>query len=80
MIGVSVSQLFRLQHSIDPDNKFGYYILGKPLAIICQISAIYALALGAYRSWRHQNAIVRGKAISGGFEVGLLGVGVFIVS
>lgn len=36
--------------------------------------------IGAYRTWRAQNAIVRGKAITGGFEIALLAAGVFIVS
>jgi hypothetical protein len=80
MIGVTVAQLFRLQHSPNPNPVFGFYVLGKPLAYICQGSAIYSLLLGAYRSWRHQNAIVRGKAIAGGFEVFLLGIGVLMVN
>jgi hypothetical protein len=41
---------------------------------------MYSLLLGAYRSWRHQNAIVRGKAIAGGLEVFLMGIGVLMVS
>jgi len=80
MIGVTVAQLFRLQHAPNPSSIFGFYVLGKPLACICQGSAIYSLLLGAYRSWRHQHAIVRGKAIAGGLEVFLLGVGVLAVS
>jgi uncharacterized membrane protein YidH (DUF202 family) len=80
MIGVTVAQLFRLQHTPSPNTIFGFYVLGKPLACICQGSAIYSLLLGAYRSWRHQHAMVRGKAIAGGLEVFLLGVGVLAVS
>ena len=37
------------------------------------------IVLGAFRSWRMQNAMVRGKAISGGFDIILIGVGVFLV-
>lgn len=80
MIGVTVAQLFRLQHNPVPSPIFGFYVLGKPLACICQGSAIYCLILGAYRSWRIQAALVRGKAIAGGFEVVLLGLGVFMVT
>lgn len=80
MIGVTVAQLFRLQHAPNPNSIFGFYVLGKPLACICQGFAIYSLLLGAYRSWRHQNAMVRGKALAGGLEVFLLGVGVLIVN
>ncbi len=79
MIGVTVAQLFRLQHASNPNSIFGFYVLGKPLSCICQASAIYSLLLGAYRSWRHQHAMVRGKAITGGIEVLLLGFGVFTV-
>lgn len=39
-----------------------------------------AVALGAFKTWRNQNAIVRGKALSGGFEILLVGAGVFVVS
>jgi hypothetical protein len=79
MIGVTVAQLFRLQHVAQPSAIFGFYVLGKPLACICQGTAIYSLLLGAYRSWRIQNALARGKTISGGFEVLLLGFGALVV-
>jgi hypothetical protein len=36
--------------------------------------------IGAFRTWRAQNAIVRGKAISGGFEIIFFALGVFAVS
>jgi hypothetical protein len=36
--------------------------------------------MGTFRTWRSQNAIVRGKAISGGFEIVSLTAGMFIVS
>lgn len=78
-IGVAVAQLFRLQHTPTPNPIFGFFVLGKPMACICQGAAIYCLFLGAYRSWRLQNAIVRGKAISGGFEFVMLGLGVAMV-
>jgi len=78
-LGVAIAQLFRLQHTATPNPVFGFYTLGKPLACICQGAAIYCLGLGAYRSWRLQNAIIRGKAISGGFELVLLGLGVAVV-
>jgi len=78
-LGVTVAQLFRLQHVASPNTSFGFFVLGKPLACICQGAAIYCLCLGAYRSWRLQNAIIRGKAISGGFEIVLLGGGVLLI-
>ena len=59
---------------------FGFFVLGKPLACICQGAAIYTLMIGAFRTWRSQNAMVRGKAITGGIEIILLAGGLFIVS
>ncbi|KAK6612705.1 hypothetical protein H4I96_01918 [Botrytis cinerea] len=79
MLGVSIAQLFRLQHSPTPNPLIGFFVLGKPLACICQGAAITTLLVGSIRSWRHQNAIVRGKALSGGFEVLLIGVGFFLI-
>lgn len=79
-LGVAVAQLFRLQHTPDPNPVFGFFVLGKPLACICQCAAIYCLILGTYRTWRLQNAMVRGKVISGGIELILLGLGVLLVS
>ncbi|CZR55219.1 uncharacterized protein PAC_05106 [Phialocephala subalpina] len=72
--------LGRLQHAPTPSPFFGFYVLGKPLSGICQGAAIYTLIIGAFRTWRSQNAIVRGKAISGGFEIVALAAGVLIVS
>lgn len=70
----------RLQHSPNPNLLFGFFVLGKPLSCICQGAAIFTLAMGAFRTWRMQNAIVRGKAISGGFEIVSLSIGMFLVS
>ncbi|KUJ24130.1 uncharacterized protein LY89DRAFT_573240, partial [Mollisia scopiformis] len=77
MIGITVAQL--LQHSPTPNLAFGFYVLGKPLSGICQGAAIYTLIIGAFRTWRSQNAIVRGKAISGGFEIVGLAAGILLI-
>lgn len=69
----------RLQHAPTPNLRFGFFVLGKPLSCICQGAAIYTLMIGCFRTWRSQNAIVRGKAISGGFEIVALAIGVFLV-
>ncbi|KAH8596602.1 hypothetical protein B0O99DRAFT_102823 [Bisporella sp. PMI_857] len=79
MLGIIVAQLFRLQHAPNPSGVFGFYVLGKPLSCICQGAAIYTLFIGAFRTWRLQNAIVRGKAITGGFEIILMAAGIFAV-
>lgn len=70
----------RLQHSPTPDARFGDYVLGKPLSYICQGPAICTLLNGAFRTRRTQNALVRSKSISGGFEITLLSTGIFLVS
>ncbi|EKD18441.1 hypothetical protein MBM_03434 [Drepanopeziza brunnea f. sp. 'multigermtubi' MB_m1] len=80
MLGAIVAQLYRLQLTPTPNPGFGFFVLGKPLSIICQGSAIYTLLLGAFRIWRMQNAIVRGKAITGGFEIVALAAGFLAVS
>jgi len=69
----------RLQHAPKPNAVFGFYALGKPLACICQGAAIYSLLIGTFRTWRSQNAIVRGKAITGGYEIILMAFGIFAV-
>jgi len=79
MVGIVVAQLFRLQHSPIPNTLFGFFVLGKPLSCICQGAAIYTLVIGVFRVWRAQNAIVRGKAITGGFEIVFLALGIFAI-
>ncbi|KAM3086083.1 hypothetical protein ACMFMG_000220 [Clarireedia jacksonii] len=79
MLGVSVAQLFRLQHAPKPNHVIGFFVLGKPLAYICQVAAITTLLIGLLRSWRHQHKIVRGKALTGGFEITIVAGGVFLI-
>ncbi|PQE23035.1 pf02656 domain containing protein [Rutstroemia sp. NJR-2017a WRK4] len=84
VMGVSIAQLLwvlplRLQHSPTPNHVIGFFVLGKPLACICQVAAITTLLIGLYRSWRHQHKIVRGKALTGGFEVIIVAGGLFLI-
>ncbi|KAK8229474.1 hypothetical protein HDK77DRAFT_430415 [Phyllosticta capitalensis] len=69
MTGVILAQLFRLQHSLHPDEHLGFYVLGIPLASTFIACAIAVALLGAFRFWRQQSAIVRGKVLAGGWEV-----------
>lgn len=78
MIGISVAYLFRIQHAPNPSPVFGFYKLGKPVSYILQGIAISTLLIGAFRTWRSQNAIVRGKAISGGFEIVAIALSTFL--
>lgn len=50
------------------------------MSCICQGTAIFTLIVGAFRTWRLQNAMVRSKAITGGFEIVFLAAGIFLVS
>ncbi|KFY42629.1 hypothetical protein V494_02327 [Pseudogymnoascus sp. VKM F-4513 (FW-928)] len=79
MLGVIISQLFTLQKSIAPDPHIGYFVTGKPLGAICQGAAMATLLLGTFRWWRQQNAITRGKALAGGFELTLIGLLVLLL-
>ncbi|KAL8760583.1 MAG: hypothetical protein Q9184_003237 [Pyrenodesmia sp. 2 TL-2023] len=74
-LAVFVAQLFRLQHAPHPDPVFGFFVVGIPLSCICTGAAILVNLLGTYRFWRQQNAILRGKVLSGGWEMmAILGV------
>ncbi|KAL8919177.1 MAG: hypothetical protein Q9208_006937 [Pyrenodesmia sp. 3 TL-2023] len=74
-LAVFIAQLFRLQHTPHPDPIFGFFVLGIPLSCICTGAAILVNLLGTYRFWRQQNAILRGKVLSGGWEMmAILGV------
>ncbi|KAH9220325.1 hypothetical protein DL95DRAFT_252729, partial [Leptodontidium sp. 2 PMI_412] len=80
MMGITVVYIFRVQHPPTPDASFGYYILGKSLSYIYQGPAIYTLLNGAFRTWTTQNALIRGKAFSGGFKITVLSAGILLVS
>lgn len=69
MTGVIIAQLFRIQHSMSPDPQIGFYVVGKPLSVVFIGMAIFVLLVGAIRFLRLQNALVRGKALVGGWEV-----------
>jgi hypothetical protein len=80
MIGITTAQLFRLQHSPTPNPVFGFYVIGIPLAAIFEGAALVVLLVGAFRFWRQQNAIVRGKVFAGGWEIVFIMVLVIVVS
>ncbi|KAI7167469.1 hypothetical protein KC316_g11932 [Hortaea werneckii] len=69
MIGVIISQLYRLQHSPSPDPVYGYYVLGKPIASIFHASGLGVVLVGAVRFFRQQSAMSIGKVHAGGWEV-----------
>lgn len=76
MQGVLIAQLFRLQRPTTPQNRLRFHEVGIPLAVACHGVAVIVALIGAYRFWRQQSAISRGKVHAGGWE--LNGVGIFI--
>lgn len=69
MTGVIIAQLFRVQHAANPNPEIGFYVIGEPLSAAFISMAIFVLLVGAIRFWRLQDALVRGKALAGGWEV-----------
>ncbi|KAK5124116.1 hypothetical protein LTR85_001819 [Meristemomyces frigidus] len=79
ILGVTVAQLYRLQHVAQPNSVFGYFILSKPIAAIFQLSAMGISILGAIRFYRQQTAMSVGKVHAGGWEVLMVSVWMFIL-
>lgn len=76
MVGTMVAQLFTInQH----DSGFGFTMIGKPLATVCFAFSIGTILLGAFRCWRQQQTMLSGKALTGGFELHLIGIGTVLV-
>lgn len=69
MVGVTTAQLFRLQHSLNPNPSIGYFVLGIPLAASFIGFGVVVLLVGAFRFWRQQNAMIRGRVRAGGWEI-----------
>ena len=57
----------------------GFFVLGIPLAAMCIGGSIFILALGAYRFWKQQNAMLRGKVHAGGWDINGMGGIVLLV-
>ena len=66
---MTVTQLLRLAHSINPNQFFGYYVLGKPLGALFQVAAMILTLIGAHRYWRQQMSMARGKVWASGWEI-----------
>ncbi|KAL1969219.1 hypothetical protein VTN77DRAFT_473 [Rasamsonia byssochlamydoides] len=72
MQGVLIAQLFRLQNS--HSTRFDFYTVGIPLSVAFHGCAILISAMGAFRFWRQQHAIARGKVYAGGWEMNCIGM------
>jgi uncharacterized membrane protein YidH (DUF202 family) len=68
MTGIFTTQSFVVQ-SDNRDMALSLFVLGIPLSSVCQAAALVNVIAGAFRFWRHQSAMTKGKACSGGWEV-----------
>ena len=72
MTGVIISQLFRLQHAVNPNLNLGFFVLGIPLSATFICFAMFVLLIGAFRFWSQQSSMARGKVRAGGWEISVL--------
>ena len=79
MQGVLVAQLFRLQRPAGPVNRLSFHEVGVPLSVACHCVAVIVAFIGAFRFWKQQNAMARGKIYSGGWELNSVGAFLFMV-
>ncbi|KAJ5400283.1 hypothetical protein N7465_010772 [Penicillium sp. CMV-2018d] len=79
MQGVLVAQLFRLQRPSHTVDRLSFYEVGIPLSVVCHFVAVVVALIGAFRFWRQQNAIARGKVYAGGWELNSVGILLFMV-
>lgn len=79
MVAIAVAQFFRLEDDLNVHG-FGLYRASKGLAGMLLGSAIAILLTGAYRFWKQQNAMVRGKIWAAGWELHFVGVLMIAVS
>ena len=79
MMGITVAQFLVLQHSPKPSHTFGFHVIGKPIACGCVIAAIVVTLQGSCRFWVQQDAVLRGKIWSGGWDLLLIGFSLLMV-
>ncbi|KAJ5385817.1 hypothetical protein N7509_008358 [Penicillium cosmopolitanum] len=79
MQGVLIAQLFRLQRSNQDQDRLRFYQVGIPLSVTCHCVAVVVALIGAYRFWRQQSAIARGKVHAGGWELNSVGILLFLI-
>jgi len=78
-LGVTLTQLLRLDHQLNPTETAGYYFVGRPLGALFQIGAISLALVGAHRFWRQQMSMARGKVRAGGWEIYAIMISFFLV-
>ncbi|KXG52085.1 uncharacterized protein PGRI_083690 [Penicillium griseofulvum] len=72
--GVLIAQLFRLQAAEAVADRLGFRKVGTPLSVACYCVGILVALVGAYRFWRQQGAIARGRIHAGGWELNSVGI------
>ena len=73
MLGVFIAQLLRLNPAPHPNPRIGFFAVSVPLASACQIMAIIVTLIGSMRFIKYQKHMALGLALSGGWEVGVVG-------
>ncbi|KAJ5990714.1 hypothetical protein N7499_011259 [Penicillium canescens] len=79
MQGVLIAQLFRLQQPNTEVHYLSFHAVGIPLSVACHFVAVLVTLIGAFRFWRQQNAISRGKVYAGGWDINSVGILLFII-
>ncbi|KAI5800465.1 hypothetical protein FPQ18DRAFT_56613 [Pyronema domesticum] len=74
LISVIIAQLQVLQKSPAHDTRFGFHVLGKPLAVTLVLCSMLTSLIGVIRWWHWQQTLLRGKAICGGWELSVVGL------
>ncbi|RPB27081.1 hypothetical protein L211DRAFT_780151, partial [Terfezia boudieri ATCC MYA-4762] len=69
LTGTVVAQLYVLNHKPNTNPTFGYYVLGKPLAVTLVAFSIAFSIMGWWRWYTWQRNTIRGGVIVGGWEL-----------
>lgn len=79
--GVIIAQMSQVQRAVHPDRErqWKYYILGVPQGCICQGVAILFVVIGALRFFRSEQALLRGRARTNGWDLWLAVCLLFVV-
>ncbi|KAJ5153743.1 uncharacterized protein N7500_009182 [Penicillium coprophilum] len=72
--GVLIAQLFRLQAAEALADRLGLRKVGTSISITCYGVGILVALVGAYRFWRQQDAIAKGRIYAGGWELNSVGI------
>lgn len=79
-MGIAITQLLRLERNLVIMPRFDYFILGKPLGVLFQVSAMVVALVGAHRFWRQQVCMARGTVMVGGWEIYVIMASFLLVS